>query len=123
MAISFYGSFPGYEVRRPLFIFCSHTGHPRSISKTQASVGQETGGSEAFDKVIVVSAGPALQRDRVLARPGMTVDKFNQILARQLPDADKRERADFVVDTSGTLDETRAQVRNILTCLGLPSGV
>jgi len=83
----------------------------------------ETGGNEAFDKVIVVSAGPDLQRERVLARPGMTVEKFEQILARQLPDEEKRDRADFVVDTSGTLEQTRAQVRNILTCLGLPTGV
>jgi dephospho-CoA kinase len=83
----------------------------------------ETGGDEAFDKVIVVSASPRLQRERVLARPGMTPEKFEQILARQVSDEDKRERADFVVDTSGTLDETRAQVRNILTCLGLPTGV
>ena len=53
----------------------------------------------------------------------MTDGKLDQILARQLPDAEKRSRADFVVDTSGTLDETRAQVRNILSCLGLPTGV
>ena len=83
----------------------------------------ETGGEEAFDKVIVVSAPAELQRERVLARPGMTEEKFRQILARQLPDAEKRERSDFVVDTSGTLDETRAQVRDILACLNLPTGV
>ena len=83
----------------------------------------ETGGNEAFDKVIVVSARPELQRERVLARPGMTAEKFEQILTRQLPDEEKRARADFIVDTSGTLDETRAQVRDILTCLGLPTGV
>jgi dephospho-CoA kinase len=83
----------------------------------------ETGGDEAFDKVIVVSAEPELQRDRVLARSGMTEEKFRQILDRQMPDEEKRARADFVVDTSGTLDETRGQVRNILTCLGLPTGV
>lgn len=83
----------------------------------------ETGGEQAFDKVIVVSARPELQRERVLQRAGMTDRKFSQILARQLPDAEKRARADFIVDTSGTLDETRAQVRNILTCLGLPTGV
>jgi dephospho-CoA kinase len=83
----------------------------------------ETGGNEAFDKVIVVSASPQLQRERVLARPGMTAEKFEQILARQVPDNEKRELADFVVDTSGALEETQAQVRNILTCLGLPTGV
>jgi dephospho-CoA kinase len=83
----------------------------------------ETGGAEAFDKVIVVSAGQKLQRERVLARPGMTEEKFGQILDRQLPDAEKRARADFIVDTSGSLDETRVQVRHILACLGLKTGV
>ena len=83
----------------------------------------ETGGDVAFDKVIVVSAGPAIQRERVLSRPGMTAEKFDQILARQMSDKEKQARADFVVDTSGTLDETRAQVNHILTCLNLPTGV
>lgn len=83
----------------------------------------ETGGAEAFDKIIVVSAGAMLQRERVLARPGMSEEKFAQILDRQMPDADKRARADFIVDTSGSLDETRAQVRDILACLGLKTGV
>jgi dephospho-CoA kinase len=83
----------------------------------------ETGGAEAFDKVIVASAGPKLQRERVLARPGMTEAKFRKILERQLPDEEKRSKADFIVDTSGSLDETRAQVRHILACLGLKTGV
>ena len=60
-----------------------------------------------------------VQRRRVMARKGMTGDKYASILARQLPDAAKRERADFVVDTGRSLDETRAQVNEILTCLGL----
>jgi dephospho-CoA kinase len=79
----------------------------------------ETAGESAFDKVVVVSAPPAVQRERVLARPGMTPAKFESLLARQMPDSEKRERADFVVDTSGPLDETRAQVQRILACLGL----
>jgi dephospho-CoA kinase len=83
----------------------------------------ETGGDAAFDKVIVVSAPAEIQHDRVMARAGMTLEKFDQILARQLPDAQKRERADFVVDTSGSLASTRDQVRSILACLGLPAGV
>ena len=83
----------------------------------------ETGGESAFDKVIVVTAPAELQRERVLARPGMTAAKLESILARQLPDADKRARADFVIDTSGTLAETRAQVNHILACLGLATGV
>ena len=83
----------------------------------------ETGGEQAFDKVIVVSAGERLQRERVLARPGMSEEKFEQILDRQMPDEEKRARADFVIDTSGSLDDTRAQVRHILACLGLQTGV
>ena len=83
----------------------------------------ETGGDEAFDKVIVVTATPEQQRERVLARPGMTVEKFEQILRRQMPDAEKRERADFVVDTSGSMEQSRAQVKAILACLKLAAGV
>ena len=83
----------------------------------------ETHGETAFDKVIVVSAPAAVQRARVLARPGMTLDKLDSILARQLPDADKRARADFVIDTGGPLAATRTQVGRILACLGLATGV
>ena len=83
----------------------------------------ETHGETAFDKIIVVSAPADLQRERVLARPGMTPDKFDSILARQLPDVDKRRRADFVIDTGGSLEATRAEVGRILACLGLPTGV
>lgn len=83
----------------------------------------ETGGDAAFDKIIVVSATSELQRERVLARPGMSTEKFEQILTRQMPDSEKRKRADFVVDTSGSLEETRAQVDAILACLGLAAGV
>jgi len=83
----------------------------------------ETGGDVAFDRVIVVSATPELQRERVLSRPGMSSEKFEQILARQISDEEKRSRADFVVDTSGSLKQTRAQVDAILACLGLAAGV
>ena len=82
----------------------------------------ETGGAEAFDKVIVVSAPADVQRARVMARSGMSEDKFEALLARQMPDAEKREKADFVVDTGGDLSTTERQVRDILSCLGLPSG-
>lgn len=82
----------------------------------------ETGGEGAFDKVIVVSAPTDMQRDRVLARPGMNREKYAAIVARQMPDEEKRARADFVIDTGASLDETRAQVRRILACLGLPTG-
>ncbi|MFC7536237.1 dephospho-CoA kinase [Sphingomonas sp. GCM10030256] len=79
----------------------------------------ETGGETAFDKVIVVSAPAAVQRERVLKRPGMTPSRLQSILARQLPDDEKRARADFVIDTSGPLAETERQVDAILTLLGL----
>ena len=79
----------------------------------------ETQGQATFDKIIVVSAPEAVQRERVMARPGMTADKYAQILERQMPDMRKRELADFVIDTGGSLDQTRAQVNAILACLGL----
>ena len=77
----------------------------------------ETGGEVNADKVIVVSAPADVQRQRVLARPGMTAEKLDGILARQMPDADKRARADFIVDTGGSLEETAAQVAEIIACL------
>jgi len=77
----------------------------------------ETGGDRTVDKVVVVSAPADVQRQRVLARPGMDAAKFEAILARQTPDAEKRARADFVIDTSRGLDAARDQVRDILTRL------
>ena len=74
---------------------------------------------DSYDKVIVVSAPVVVQRERVLRRPGMTEEKLESILARQLPDSDKRKRADFVIDTSGEVAATEAQVRDIIACLGL----
>jgi dephospho-CoA kinase len=81
----------------------------------------EAGGAERVDRIAVVSAPPEVQRERVLARPGMTAEKFERILARQLPDAEKRARADFVIPTGGSLDETRRAVRRILACLDPPA--
>jgi dephospho-CoA kinase len=75
----------------------------------------ETGGEKRVDAVVVVTTSPELQRERVLARGTMDEEKFNSILARQLPDAEKRKRADFVVDTSHGLDPVRARIRDILT--------
>jgi dephospho-CoA kinase len=79
----------------------------------------ETGGEADFDKVIVVSAPPEVQRARVLARAGMTEEKLDSILDRQIADEEKRRRADFVIDTGGDLSTTESQVRDILACLGL----
>ena len=78
----------------------------------------ETGGEKDFDKIVVVSAPADLQRARVFERTGMSLAKLNAILARQMPDAEKRRRADFVVDTGTDLSTTESQVREILACLG-----
>jgi dephospho-CoA kinase len=77
----------------------------------------ETGGDARVDAVVVVSAPADVQRARVLERPGMTVEKLEAILAKQMPDAEKRRRADFVVDTSKGFDAARAQVRAILAAV------
>ena len=77
----------------------------------------EKTGQHGLDAVAVVSAPVAMQRVRVLARPGMTVEKFAKILALQVPDADKRVRADFVVDTGVPLARTRAQVAALVAHL------
>jgi dephospho-CoA kinase len=82
----------------------------------------ETGGEKEFDKVIVVSAPAEIQRARVLERRGMSAAKLQSILDRQMPDAEKRRRADFVIDTSADLSTTEVQVRDILACLGLAAG-
>ncbi len=77
----------------------------------------ETGGKNRVDKIIVVTAPAEVQRQRVLAREGMTEEKFEAILARQVPDSDKREQADFVIDTSEGLNATRERVKHIIGLL------
>lgn len=74
----------------------------------------ETGGDRRCDAVVVVSAPEDVQHARIFERPGMTAQKFSAIAANQMPDAEKRKRADFVVDTSKGFDAARAQVREIL---------
>ena len=74
----------------------------------------ESGGQRGCDAVVVVSAPPDIQRRRAFERPGMTEDKFAALLAKQMPDPEKRKRADFIVDSSQSLDHARAQVRGIL---------
>jgi len=77
----------------------------------------ETGGDANVDVTVVVSAAPEVQAARVLARPGMTQDRLAEILAHQMPDADKRARADFVVPTDCPMDQTRATVRRVIACV------
>lgn len=77
----------------------------------------EKGGWRGVDATMVVSAPADVQRARVLARPGMTPEKFEAILATQMADAEKRARADFIVDTGCRIEETRAAVRRIVNCL------
>ncbi|MFA5969840.1 MAG: dephospho-CoA kinase [Sphingomonas sp.] len=77
----------------------------------------ETGGDAHVDAVAVVSAPHHVQRERVLARPGLTDERLDAILARQMPDHEKRARAGFLIDTGVSLDETRHQVRQVIACL------
>ena len=77
----------------------------------------ETGADKRVDKIVVVSCDPQIQRQRVLARPGMTEEKFDMILSRQTPDAEKRARADYVIDTGRSIDAAREQVKEIIADL------
>jgi dephospho-CoA kinase len=74
----------------------------------------ETGGEKRVDAVVVVTTTPEVQRERILARPNMTDEKLDAILARQMPDAEKRRRANFIVDTSHGVEPVRARIRDIL---------
>ena len=80
----------------------------------------EKGGSSLVGSIVVVSAPAQAQRSRVLARPGMTEERFESILALQMPDAEKRKRADYVIDTGVSLTETAAQVKKLVTKLRSP---
>ncbi len=82
----------------------------------------ETGGENRVDVTIVVSAPPEIQRQRVLDRPGMTPEKLDQLVSRQMPDEEKRRRANFVVDTSRTIPETEAHIDRIMAQLDGRSG-
>ncbi|MBB4104099.1 dephospho-CoA kinase [Allorhizobium borbori] len=77
----------------------------------------ETGGEARVDAIVVVTCDPEIQRARVLARPGMTVEKFELILSRQISDAEKRKRADFIIDTGQGLEAAHEQVRQVLAIL------
>ncbi len=82
----------------------------------------ETGRNGDVDAVVVVSAPADIQRERVMARPGMSEEKFSAILARQTPDAEKRRRADHVIDTGQGMEAARAQVRAVIAALRKQSG-
>ncbi|MGO4437216.1 dephospho-CoA kinase [Rhizobium sp. RAF56] len=77
----------------------------------------ESGAADRVDRIVVVTCDPQLQHDRVLARPGMTEEKFAMILSRQLPDSEKRKRADYLVDTGHGIEAARGQVNDIIADL------
>lgn len=77
----------------------------------------ESGSESRVDKIVVVTCDPEIQRRRVLARPGMTEEKFAMILGRQMPDVEKRRRADFIIDTGLGIDHARGEVRRIIASL------
>jgi len=84
----------------------------------------ETHGEASVDLIVVVSAGAAAQRERALARPGVTAEKFDALLARQTPDAEKRRRAHFIIETGGTLDDSRRQAEGFIRAVvGLPGRI
>ena len=82
----------------------------------------ETGGEARVDTVVVATCSPETQKRRVLSRPGMTEDKFRFILSQQMPDTEKRARADFVISTENGLEAARDSVRGVLASLGLDHG-
>lgn len=77
----------------------------------------ETGAEKLMDVVLLASAPAEVQKQRVMARPGMTTEKFKTLLAKQMPDAEKRKKADFIVDTSCSLSETEDQLKEIIVSL------
>ena len=89
-----------------------HSGAP--VAVVDVPLLFETGGEKRVDAVVVVTTTPEIQRQRILERDNMTGEKLEALLARQLPDAEKRKRADFVVDTSHGLDPVRVRIRDIL---------
>lgn len=106
---------PAVAARRQAFLI-EHAGAPVVVFDIPLLF--EKGGNRQVDVIVVVSAPPEVQRARVLARPGMTPEKFGRILGLQMPDAEKRARADHVIDTSGPLEETGRAVADLVSRLG-----
>ncbi|MCP1974246.1 dephospho-CoA kinase [Bradyrhizobium elkanii] len=98
--------------RQKFFADAEAAGHP--VVVVDVPLLFETGGEKRVDAVVVVTTSPELQRERVLARGTMDAAKLDAIIAKQMPDAEKRKRADFIVDTSHGLDPVRARIRDIL---------
>ena len=98
--------------RQKFFADAEQAGAP--VAVVDVPLLYETGGEKRVDAVVVVTTSPENQRARIMARGTMTSEALDSILARQLPDAEKRKRADFVVDTSDGLDPVRVQIRDIL---------
>ena len=108
---------PAVARERTAFL-SAHAGAPLVVLDIPLLLEKGGGG---VDKIAVVSAPADVQRARVLSRPGMTEEKFERILALQMPDAEKRARADFVIPTGGDLSTTKAAVREIVACLRGPA--
>lgn len=108
---------PAVAASRQAFLI-EHAGQPLVVFDIPLLY--EKGGADALDAVVVVSAPAAVQRARVLARPGMTPEKFAHILSLQVPDAEKRARATHVIDTGTTLAETEAAVKALIARLTHP---
>lgn len=111
-------------VREEEDAFLRRVARPAGLAVLDIPLLFETGGEARCDAVLVVSAPAEVQRERVLRRPGMTEEKFKTILAKQMPDAQKRARAHFILDTSRDFAAAEAQARSILACLaGRPGRV
>ncbi len=105
-------------VRRKQQVFLDHERHASAeFALLDIPLLFETGAESRVDKIVVVSCDADIQRQRVLSRPGMTEEKFQMILARQMPDEEKRRRADFIIDTGRGIEEARVQVKAVLAAL------
>jgi len=107
---------PAVAERRARFLDAARIGGARA-AVLDVPLLFETGSDRAVDIVVVVSAGPDVQRERALARPGADPERFESLLARQTPDVDKRRRAHFVIDTGGSLADSRRQALDFLRAI------